>query len=100
MSIYFGNTGSIELKRKADHAAYPEMVPSDVSVAKRRFTTSTEANQVFIVGDEIEIKRTDQNADKSFKDLQLVKGHDYPEHSLGNSGGGCALSAQDPVFLL
>jgi len=79
MSIYFGNTGLIELKRKADHAAYPSMEPADVSVPKRRFTTSIEANQVFIIGDEIEIKRTDQNEDKSFKNLQLVKDHDYPD---------------------
>ena len=79
MSIYFGNTGNVELRRKADHAAYPTLEKSDVNVAKRRFTTSAEANQVFLIGDEIGIARIDKNPDNSFKNLELVKDHIYPD---------------------
>ncbi len=79
MSIYFGSTGTVELKRKAGHAAFPTLEPSDISIPARRFTTSQEAGQVFIVGDEVEIERIDKDANGQLQNLQLVSGHNYPD---------------------
>ena len=79
MSIYFGSTGTVELKRKAGHAAFPTLEPSDISIPARRFTTSQEAGQVFIVGDEVEIERIDRDANGRLQNLQLISGHNYPD---------------------
>ena len=79
MSVYLGDTGYIELKRKAGHAAFPTLEPADVSVVPRRFTTSQEAGQVFIVGDEVEIERTDLDADGNAQNLELINGHNFPD---------------------
>jgi len=79
MSVYFGDTGTVNLKRKAGHATYPTLEPSDVSVVRRRFTTSGQAVQVFITGDEVEIERTDKDEQGRLKNLELVKDHDYPD---------------------
>jgi len=79
MSVYLGETGLVELKRKAGHAAFPTLEPSDVSIVPRRFTTSQEAGQVFIVGDEVEIERTDLDANGNAQNLELISGHAFPD---------------------
>jgi hypothetical protein len=79
MSVYFGSDGSVELKRKAGAAVFPTLDPADVSVLRRRFTTSEEANQVFVTGDQVDIARTDKNPDGTFKNLELIPSHNFPD---------------------
>lgn len=79
MSVYFGSDGSVEIKRKAGAAVFPTLDPADVSVLRRRFTTSEEANQVFVTGDQIDIARTDLDSNGKPKNLELVAGHNFPD---------------------
>nr|BAR36021.1 phage major tail protein 2 [uncultured Mediterranean phage uvMED] len=80
MSVYFGSDGIVELKRNGGHAVFPTLKQGDVSTLKRRFTTSGEADQVFITGDQVSIERRDKTADgKQFLNLELVDGHNRPD---------------------
>nr|BDD46112.1 hypothetical protein 11 [bacterium] len=74
MSVYLGYNGSVEIDREsAEDAAYRTVLdPSDVNVAKRRFSVDFNVG-VLITGDRVEIATVDGS------DLQLVAGHDYPD---------------------
>lgn len=73
MSVYLGCFGGVELKRDETVAPLPTSIdPSDVNVAKRRFTVDFNYSQL-ITGDRIEI------ATVSGSNLELVSGHAYPD---------------------
>ena len=74
MTVYFGESGAIQLKRKSGEPIRGELGPGDVSVEKRRFSLADNDIQgELITGDQVDIRRTDGG------NLQLVSGHDYPD---------------------
>tara|TARA_R100001509_G_scaffold82724_2_gene46613 strand:- start:870 stop:1730 length:861 start_codon:yes stop_codon:yes gene_type:complete len=73
MSIYFGSTGFIELKRDALTADIPSSLNSaDVNVSKKRFSVDNVLGSL-ITGDQIEIETVDKS------NLELLSGHNFPD---------------------
>ena len=73
MSIYFGSTGFIELKRDALNSQIgTSLDPADVNTTKKRFSVEN-VNGSLITGDQIEIETVDGS------DLELLAGHSFPD---------------------
>ena len=73
MSIYFGSTGFIELKRDALNSEKSTSInPADVNTAKKRFSVE-KVNGSLITGDQVEIETTDGS------NLELLSGHSFPD---------------------
>ena len=73
MSIYFGSTGFIELKRDALNSDLSTSLdPADVNTVKKRFSVD-KADGSLITGDQIEIETTDGS------NLGLLSGHNFPD---------------------
>ena len=73
MSIYFGSTGFIELKRDALNSQIgTSLNPADVNTTKKRFSVEN-INGSLITGDQIEIETVDGS------DLELLSGHSFPD---------------------
>jgi len=73
MSIYFGSTGFIELKRDALNSEISTSLdPADVNTTKKRFSVDKVSGSL-ITGDQIEIETTDNS------NLELLSGHNFPD---------------------
>ena len=73
MSIYFGSTGFIELKRDALNSALETSLnPDDVNINKKRFSVNKVSGSL-ITGDQIEIETNDGS------NLELLSGHSFPD---------------------
>ena len=73
MSIYFGSTGFIELKRDALNSEIgTSLNPADVNTTKKRFSVEN-VNGSLITGDQIEIETVDGS------NLELLSGHSFPD---------------------
>ena len=73
MSVYFGQSGQIALKRDALNSAIrTKLDPYDVNVDSKRFSIDHSTGSL-ITGDEVEIKTADGST------LELVNGHSYPD---------------------
>ena len=73
MSIYFGSTGFIELKRDALNSEITTSLdPADVNVNKKRFSVD-KVDGSLITGDQIEIETSDGS------NLELLSGHNFPD---------------------
>ena len=76
MTVYLGDHGAIELKRKSGAPIGGMLQPGDVSVEKRRFSLGDhDIRGELLTGDQVDIKRVKAGGD----DLVLVAGHDYPD---------------------
>lgn len=74
MTIYFGDTGAIELRRDAvTGAATTILDPADVNVDRRRFGLDDQDISPLVTGDQVDIKTTDGTT------LELVAGHVFPD---------------------
>ncbi len=73
MTVYLGDSGGIELKRTAGHAAEMTLLDGDVSVEKRRFSPQQDFLGTFITGDQVDIETKDGS------NLHLIAGHDFPD---------------------
>ena len=73
MSVYFGQSGQIALKRDALNSAIrTKLDPYDVNTSSKRFSIDHSTGSL-ITGDEVEIKTADGST------LELVDGHSYPD---------------------
>ena len=73
MSIYFGSTGFIELKRDSLNSEISTSInPADVNTTKKRFSVEN-INGSLITGDQVEIETTDGT------NLGLLSGHNFPD---------------------
>ena len=73
MSIYFGSTGFIELKRDALNSQIgTSLDPADVNTTKKRFSVEN-VNGSLITGDQVEIETVDGS------NLELLSGHSFPD---------------------
>ena len=73
MSIYFGSTGFIELKRDALNSEISTSLdPADVNTTKKRFSVE-KVNGSLITGDQVEIETVDGS------NLELLSGHSFPD---------------------
>ena len=73
MSIYFGSTGFIELKRDALNSELSTSLnPADVNITKKRFSVDKVSGSL-ITGDQIEIETSDGT------NLELLSGHSFPD---------------------
>ena len=73
MSIYFGSTGFIELKRDALNSALgTSLNPADVNTTKKRFSVDNVSGSL-ITGDQVEIETTDGS------NLELLANHNFPD---------------------
>jgi len=73
MSIYFGSTGFIELKRDALNSEITTSLdPADVNINKKRFSVD-KVDGSLITGDQIEIETSDGS------NLELLSGHNFPD---------------------
>ena len=73
MSIYFGSTGFIELKRDAlNSEIQTSLNPADVNTTKKRFSVEKVSGSL-ITGDQIEIDTVDKS------NLELLSGHNFPD---------------------
>ena len=73
MSIYFGSTGFIELKRDALNSEIgTSLNPADVNTTKKRFSVD-DVNGSLITGDQIEIETLDGS------NLELLANHSFPD---------------------
>ena len=73
MSVYFGSTGFIELKRDALNSDIETTLdPDDVNVSRKRFSVEKVLGSL-ITGDQIEIETTDGS------NLELVLNHAFPD---------------------
>ena len=73
MSIYFGSTGFIELKRDALNSEISTSLdPADVNVNKKRFSVEN-INGSLITGDQVEIETVDGS------NLGLLANHSFPD---------------------
>ena len=74
MTVYLGTQGAVQIKRESGAPINGQLVPSDVSVEKRRFSLNDyDVQGELIAGDQVDIIRVDGG------NLQLVEGHDYPD---------------------
>ena len=73
MSIYFGSTGFIELKRDALNSDIASSLnPADVNTTKKRFSVENVIGSL-ITGDQVEIDTVDKS------NLELLSGHNFPD---------------------
>ena len=73
MSIYFGSTGFIELKRDALNSEISTSInPDDVNTTKKRFSVEN-VDGSLITGDQVEIETVDGS------NLELLSGHSFPD---------------------
>ena len=73
MTVYLGTQGAVQIQRESGAPINGQLVPSDVSVEKRRFSLNDyDVQGELIAGDQVDIVRTDGG------NLQLVAGHDFP----------------------
>ena len=73
MSIYFGSTGFIELKRDALNSEISTSInPDDVNTTKKRFSVEN-VDGSLITGDQVEIETVDGS------NLELLSGHNFPD---------------------
>ena len=73
MSVYFGQSGQIALKRDALNSAIrTKLDPFDVNVDSKRFSLDHSTGSL-ITGDEVVIETADGS------NLELVNGHSYPD---------------------
>jgi hypothetical protein len=73
MSIYFGSTGFIELKRDALNSEISTSInPADVNTSKKRFSVE-KVNGSLITGDQVEIETVDGS------NLELLANHSFPD---------------------
>jgi len=73
MSIYFGSTGFIELKRDALNSEISTSLnAADVNTTKKRFSVENVSGSL-ITGDQIEIETVDGS------NLELLSGHSFPD---------------------
>ena len=73
MSIYFGSTGFIELKRDALNSQIgTSLDPADVNTIKKRFSVEN-IDGSLITGDQVEIETVDGS------NLELLSGHSFPD---------------------
>ena len=73
MSVYFGQSGQIALKRDAlNSGIQTKLDPYDVNVDSKRFSLDHSSGSL-ITGDEVEIETADGST------LELVNGHNYPD---------------------
>ena len=73
MSIYFGSTGFIELKRDALNSVLgTSLDPADVNTAKKRFSVDNVSGSL-ITGDQVEIETVDGS------NLELLANHSFPD---------------------
>ena len=73
MSIYFGSTGFIELKRDTLNSdIVSSLNPDDVNTTKKRFSVDNVTGSL-ITGDQIEIDTVDKS------NLELLSGHNFPD---------------------
>jgi len=73
MSVYFGQSGQIALKRDALNSAIrTKLDPFDVNVDSKRFSIDHSTGSL-ITGDEVVIETADGST------LELVNGHSYPD---------------------
>ena len=74
MTVYLGSQGAVQIKRESGAPIHGQLVPSDVSVEKRRFSLNDyDVQGELIAGDQVDITRTDGG------NLQLVDGHNFPD---------------------
>ncbi len=73
MTVYLGESGGIELKRTAGHAAEMTLLDGDVAEVKRRFSPQQDFLGTFISGDQVDIETRDGS------NLHFIKDHDYPD---------------------
>ena len=74
MTVYLGEYGAVQIKRESGFPINGTLVPSDVSVEKRRFSLNDyDVQGELIAGDQVDITRLDGG------NLQLVDGHNYPD---------------------
>ena len=73
MSIYFGSTGFIELKRDALNSDIASSLnPADVNTTKKRFSVENVVGSL-ITGEQIEVETVDKS------NLELLSGHSFPD---------------------
>jgi len=73
MSIYFGSTGFIELKRDALNSQIATSLdPADVNTTKKRFSVENISGSL-ITGDQVEIETVDGS------NLELLANHSFPD---------------------
>jgi len=73
MSIYFGSTGFIELKRDALNSEIgTSLNPADVNTTKKRFSVEN-VDGSLITGDQVEIETVDGS------NLELLANHSFPD---------------------
>ena len=73
MSIYFGSTGFIELKRDALNSEISTSInPDDVNTTKKRFSVE-DVDGSLITGDQVEIETQDGS------NLELLSAHNFPD---------------------
>ena len=73
MSIYFGSTGFIELKRDALNSEISTSLnPADINTTKKRFSVENVSGSL-ITGDQIEIETVDGS------NLELLANHNFPD---------------------
>lgn len=72
MTVYFGSTGFVELKRNASDSFQTELDPADVNTTKKRFSVDFAAGAI-LTGDQIAIGTVDGST------LELVQGHTHPD---------------------
>ena len=74
MTVYLGTQGAVQIKRESGAPINGQLVPSDISVEKRRFSLNDyDVQGELISGDQVDIVRVDDG------DLELVEGHNYPD---------------------
>ena len=68
MTVYLGTQGAVQIKRESGAPINGQLVPSDVSVIKRRFSLNDyDVQGELIAGDQVDITRMDGG------NLQLVE---------------------------
>jgi hypothetical protein len=72
MTIYFGTTGIVELKRNSGRAFRTSLDPADVNTTKKRFSVDF-VDGAILTGDQIKIETEDGST------LELVSGHSHPD---------------------
>lgn len=72
MTIYFGTTGIVELKRNSGRAFRTSLDPADVNTTKKRFSVDF-VDGAILTGDQIKIETEDGS------NLELVSGHSHPD---------------------
>ena len=74
MTVYLGDSGAVQIKRKSGAPISGQLLPGDVVVSKKRFgVTGQEIQGALITGDQVDIRRNGGG------NLVLVEGHDFPD---------------------